>query len=115
MLADTFRKSPVVLGIHIDAEVNLFAENDGTSAIIGASKVSGAGVTDFNALRRTLHGHELVPTAASDLIFIDSVRLSQSFAFVPYPIPSNAAKKKKCHLDLRTCSRLDTTLGIPKQ
>lgn len=71
----------------MDFHVNLFVEWNVATAIVVTAKLSGAGVTDSSAPRRTLHCHALASTSAAELVSFMSVKVNQNFASLSYHYP----------------------------
>lgn len=74
-------------GICRDVFVNLFAESNDAPVIVGAEKLSGAGVTVSSALRKTFHGHALPSTSVVDLVVIGSLKAHKEASSLPFPHP----------------------------
>lgn len=79
----------------MDIRVDLFADSNGAPAIVGTAKLSGAVVTNSNALCRTLHVHALTSTSVADPSPFRSVQVHEDFSSRSYPYPFYCGDKSK--------------------
>lgn len=87
ILGSSFGMSAFIRDISMDIFVNLMTKSNCSPAIVGPTKLPGAGVINSSALCRTLHGHELPSTSATDSVVLRSVKAHENFSSLPYSYP----------------------------
>lgn len=98
----------IARGILTDVCIDMFAESNGASAIVGKTKLSGAGASNSSALHKTLHGHALPNTSAANLLSLVLSKRAKTSIRSLIPNPSIVAMKVRSRQQLETCVRLGT-------
>lgn len=81
--------------IGTDVCVNLYADWNGASVIVGIANLSGPGVTNSSALCWTHRVPAHPSTPAANLVVIRSFKENDNFASLPYPYPFQCNDKSE--------------------